>query len=952
MSQTVTYTLSLLDRISAPMSKIVGTSDVTIGKFSKLQSQSKSLQAVTKDLGGSLGTLRDKLGLLRNEKELINPKNFSDIKRYNREIQSLEKQIDKLDSAGRKKGFLGGIKDSLGGLLNPSMLAAAAGGFILKDSMNLDEQFAKVNITAQLEGASFEKLKSDIIGIAQKNKVDISMAPVAYEKILSQTNDVGLSLQILDSTLKGAKAGFASTDVVAGALAQTLSIVGKENANANEVLDTFFAAKRVGAGEFADFANYMPSLIAGANALGIKYKEVAGIYAYMTGKGQSAERASVLMNNMFSMLGRGDVVKQLKKAGIEVFDNGKIRSTVDIFRDMSGVMASMNDEQKSNFIEKLGVVDKEAKSSFMVMTSDIGKLDNSLKEVSSSAGEADKTLAFSANSLQRAQELWASLKGKLLDFGTSILPLVDTGLSLLGVGLDVVSSIVGGISVVFGSWYDMLADGNPVIWALTVALGVAGVMIGANKIKLLALSAVNLITTATTGGLTTALKFLKTTMLASPIGWLLLGVGALVGGITALCTRTDKVTKSFAAMNAELSKSKAEAKDSFAVAMQAAEGTDARKEAVRKLNEQYGEYLPNLLSETANNNELTTALNSVNGQLERKLLNKFRDQALEEAMARANEAKTEILNWMLDEVDPGKQKQLAADFDASWDRLMSGQSDWRKEQKFYEDKYDIDPNFFSDIWHGGINPSVEGITWNAVGGKMMDLQNAAANYYNEKQRVDLLYNSTAPREVVNNTTNNITNYAPYQAYNDIMPSYMQTGIAGVLDPKTAFPASAMPAWTPFDAAKTNSTANTTTSSSQKPAPLALDLNNNNNRSSSTNSFDLDQIATNEKGSTTYGAIVSKLNRVKIAGLAAASLASVVTTPLTAAATPINESVATNISTTSDTDDYDKANRPLVADKFCDQIVIHIANADGKGEDEIKRVVVKVLGDITNNYNQH
>ena len=68
------------------------------------------------------------------------------------------------------------------------------------------------------------------------------------------------------------------------------------------------AAKGVGAGEFADFARYMPNLIAGASNLGIAYKEVAGTFAYMTGKGQSAERAAVLMENAFSVLGRVDVV--------------------------------------------------------------------------------------------------------------------------------------------------------------------------------------------------------------------------------------------------------------------------------------------------------------------------------------------------------------------------------------------------------------------------------------------------------------------------------------------------------------------------------------------------------------------------------------------------------------------------------------------------------------------
>ncbi|MEG2761265.1 MAG: phage tail tape measure protein, partial [Mucinivorans sp.] len=254
-TKTVSYILSLLDRASAPMQAITGNSVALTGRLGKMQSQAKTLQAVTNDLGGSLMTLRQRMDLLRAEKDLINPKNLTDLKRYNREIGSLEQQIDKLDRAGTKKGGLLQSLKSTGLVGGMGMAMAAGAGLSLMGggAMKLDDQFAKVNVTAQMEGDSLLKLKSDILNVAKKNKVDVAVAPEAFEKILSQTNDVDFSLDILNSTLKGSKAGFTDTATVAEALAQSLSIVGKENATANQMLDTFFAAKRVGAGEFKDF---------------------------------------------------------------------------------------------------------------------------------------------------------------------------------------------------------------------------------------------------------------------------------------------------------------------------------------------------------------------------------------------------------------------------------------------------------------------------------------------------------------------------------------------------------------------------------------------------------------------------------------------------------------------------------------------------------------------------
>ena len=546
MANKIEYIFSLQDKISAKLGGITATSDKTVTALSGVREKVASVDAVCKDTGKTVGSLKMKVDALQAEREWIPADNLPAIREYNKEISRLAKEIDALETAsggGKFKKWASDAFDAIPGaglLKNPLVTGMAAIGFAGKAGMNFDEGMAKVNITAQLDEAGLSDLKKKLKTIAADNKTDVVLAPVGFEQINSQLDDVDLSLSILDASLKGSKAGFTQLDTVSAALAQTLSIVGKENTTAAEVLDTFFAAKRVGAGEFSDFARYMPNLIAGASNLGVAYKEVAGTFAYMTGKGQSAERAAVLMENAFSILGRGEVRDKLAKSGVKVFDEtGKIRSLVDIFSDLQGVMAGLNDEQKSSFLEKLGMVDKEAKNAFAILTSDITKYNASMKDVVNSSGETDKALEYSQNSVQRLTEVWSKFKNIGVTVGEIILPVISAGLSVADVVLTGVSSTLNIVVGFFSSWYSLLREGNPLVVGLTAALGFYTIAMGANYAitqKAVIIGGIkkvmDIAQTAATWGLTTAQWALNAAFYASPLGWVALAIGAVIAAVT------------------------------------------------------------------------------------------------------------------------------------------------------------------------------------------------------------------------------------------------------------------------------------------------------------------------------------------------------------------------------------------------------------------------------------
>lgn len=548
MANKIEYIFSLRDQISARLAGITATSEKTRSALSGVQEKVRSAEDVFRDTGKTIGSLKARIDALQAEKEWIPADNLPAIKEYNREISRLTNELNELEAAaggGKFKKWASEAFDAIPGaslLKNPLVTGMTAVTLAGSAGMTFDENMAKVNITAQMDEAGLDDLKKRLKQIAADNKTDIQVVPVGFEAINSQVNDVELSLSILDAALKGSKAGFTDLDTVSAALAQTLSIVGKENTTAQEVLDTFFAAKRVGAGEFADFARYMPNLIAGADNLGIAYKEVAGTFAYMTGKGQSAERAATLMENAFSVLGRVDVRKKLSTAGVDVFDDtGKIRSIVDIFIDLQNVLGSLNDEQKSSLLEQFGLVDKEAKSAFSVLMSDTEKLRESMHDVANSTGETTAALGYSRNAMQQATEVWNQFKNIGLQVGEIMLPVISAGLVVAGGVLDGVSVVMDAVIGFFSGWYSLLQQGNPVIIGLTTTLGILtaamavnyawtqrAILIGGLK------KAMDIAQTVATGGLTTAQWALNAAFYASPLGIIAAGIGVVVGIVT-LC---------------------------------------------------------------------------------------------------------------------------------------------------------------------------------------------------------------------------------------------------------------------------------------------------------------------------------------------------------------------------------------------------------------------------------
>src|SRR5690606_8048095 len=130
---------------------------------------------------------------------------------------------------------------------------------------------------------------------------------------------------------------------------------------ANEVLDTLLKAKAVGAGEFEDFARYLPGLIASAKNVGMAFKDTAGLFSFMTFKGQSPEQAATLIQNMITSLQKKEILVGLKKKGIDPFNvDGSRKNITRLFLDIEKKLHGMTDKQRAKFLIDVGLNDAQA----------------------------------------------------------------------------------------------------------------------------------------------------------------------------------------------------------------------------------------------------------------------------------------------------------------------------------------------------------------------------------------------------------------------------------------------------------------------------------------------------------------------------------------------------------------------------------------------------------------
>ena len=143
-----------------------------------------------------------------------------------------------------------------------------------------------------------------------------------------------------------------------------------------------------------------------------------------------------------------------------------------------------------------------------------------------------------------------------------------------------------------------------------------------------------------------AQKALNLVTKASPLGLVLAGITAITGAFITWHRKTKEVTASIRDMQKELGTEQVRLDNLFNALKKANEGTQLRRDLIKAVNDQYGQYLPYLLDEKSSLDEIESAYQRINSGLTKQMALKYKQQDIEKLMDKEGERQVESIEEM------------------------------------------------------------------------------------------------------------------------------------------------------------------------------------------------------------------------------------------------------------------------------------------------------------------
>lgn len=420
-------------------------------------------------------------------------------------------------------------------------------------------------------------------------------------------------------------------------------------------------------GYIVDFSKRLAGIAPNAD---ISIDKILGLAATLDKYGQQSETSSTAIGQtIMAMFKRTETFAQI--AGIPLEEFSELLKT-DVNEALLKVLEGM--QRGEGGLASVAAAMEEMHLNGQRAATVLGSLSKHTDELRSQQEIANKaftagtslTAEFAVKNNSLTAELEKQKKAILenvVSLGEKLNPAMSEGMTIANGGLKVISGLIGVavklrlIIYALTAAYVANTLAEKAVWfwskahreelskeALTLRTAKAGTIAFAIAHNLLA---------GNVKGAVVAFKLLWKTIKSNPVGLIVGAFSAVAGIVVSVVRRFNEAKKA----QRELNKAYTETIDKIGRERSALErmgkavtdakiGSQERADAIKKLNERFGDYLPHLLTEKSSNEEVAAALKLANTELERKI----KLQAMEEAQTKIFNSLTDAASKATDSV--------------------------------------------------------------------------------------------------------------------------------------------------------------------------------------------------------------------------------------------------------------------------------------------------------------
>lgn len=552
-------------------------------------------------------------------------------------------------------GIMGGIgtfKRFLSGLYGPFQDLEYRMAMVKAVSRATDEEFVLLQGNARKLGAETEYTATEVAGL-QLAYARLGFVP---RQIIEIT---GATLDLATATGENLER---SSDVV-GTTLKGFRLQADQTKRVVDVMTQSFNSSSLRLDFFAESMKYVAPLAVKAN---VSLEQTTAMLGVLADRGIRGSQAGTALRRIFLEIAK---------------DGGSVSERLDELSKKGLSLGGAMDEVGKYAMTALSVLVDSKK--------DVDGLSQSLENAEGAARKAADGIRDTSKI--GFDVLLSAVQEKLIAIGQVLSPLVRTTTQFLTwvvTNLKIISIWISGYIVSLKALQAIKTTYFVISGKTVISETAYGRVLQANMLRLRnATAATKLFATAKlllTGNIkaaTLAFRMFTTALMRNPFGLVAVALASLIAYFGKLIIQEEKTANIHSQYQAELAKEK-DRLDTLKKAVEESEiGSRKRAEAIRLINEKYGDYLSNLLAEKSSNEEVAQALQTVNTKLSENIALKYAQQELEKIETDKAEAKKNILETLIDrykkahgveELTIEQEKLLAASIRDTFEAIESG----------------------------------------------------------------------------------------------------------------------------------------------------------------------------------------------------------------------------------------------------------------------------------------